>query len=1358
MRILALALALSLAPAPAKVTAIRDATVVVGPLLTIPNGTVVLRDGLIESVGPDPTVPAGAEVIDGKGLVVYAGFIDARTRLGLPDTKRPPEAQKLAEGEKPDFMREAPPFMEQANRKGLRPELDAAELVALSEADLKAAHRAGFAVAVTAAGDEYLSGRAVAVTLSGAARRNALLKAKVGLHASFRTYGTGYPGTTMGAIAHLRQTFLDAQHYARVWAAHQPGRPRPAIDPALEALQPVLRGELPVFFEADGEREILRAIALSEEFGFKLTVVGGAEAYRLAPTLRGKGIPVVLGLRLPKDPPKKADEDEPEKLKRERERLREEQTRCAFALFQARVPFCFSSASVPAGDVLGNLQKLVERGLPADAALAALTTSPARLLGLSATHGTLQRGKAANLTVLTAPIGDKKARVRYVFADGAKFEYDPKKPAGGKPEIEIAGKYRFTARAPQGPFEGTLEIKQSGADLEGTISTPAGDAPIRGTVDGKSFEFSFTQRIQERSVEFSVKGEKKGEGLAGNVTGPLGEAEWTAAPEEEQAIGFAGQDTLSDGDVEIDADRVPKTKTGGNVLIRNATILTVSDAGTIEGGSILVRDGKIASVGRTVPESGGATVIDAKGLYVIPGIIDCHSHIANEGGLNEFTQSVSPEVRVRDVLDPRDVAIWRASAGGVTAANILHGSANAIGGQNAVIKLRTGRAPADLLFHDAPRGVKFALGENPKQSNFTQNRGKRFPNTRMGVEAVFRRAFTEARAYEKSLREDPLARRDLRLEALLQILKGEILVHCHCYRADEILMILQVAKDFGFRVASLQHVLEGYRVAPEIAAAGAGASTFSDWWSYKIEAYEAIPHNAALMTQAGVCVSVNSDSHEQIRHLNVEAAKAVKYGGLSEREALALVTLNPARQLGVDRFAGSIEVGKDADLAVYNGHPLSSYSRCVMTFVEGEVAFEDREAPSRATGEFRLEKRPRRAPAPLPEGEAFAIANARIHPVTAAPFHGTIVIRNGKIAALGPGVSAPPDATQVDGTGLSVYPGMIDASTNVGLTEIGSVAGTRDEGEIGGLQPDLRAIAAVNPHSELVAVTRANGITAVLAAPGDGLIAGQSAVIRLDGWTPREMAVEEVFALHVAFPSRPRGEEARPEDDKPLKELRGIFEAAKRHDGKERDLRLEALKPYARGERPVVFHADAAADIRGALKFAEELGLRPVISGGREAWKTASLLARKKVPVILAGVMAMPARDHDPYWAAFSNAARLSAAGVKFAISADEKFSGNSRNTPYHAAWAAAYGLDRDEALKAVTIYPAEILGVADRIGSLEVGKSADLIVTTGDPLEVVTDVVYVFIAGRPVSLESKHTRSYDKFRARIEPPQRRNR
>ena len=402
------------------------------------------------------------------------------------------------------------------------------------------------------------------------------------------------------------------------------------------------------------------------------------------------------------------------------------------------------------------------------------------------------------------------------------------------------------------------------------------------------------------------------------------------------------------------------------ILIQNATVLTVTH-GTIEHGSILIRDGKIAEVGQSIKAPKDAQVIDAAGQFVIPGIIDCHSHIAAES-INEGSVSVSSMVTMEEVLNPEDIDIYRDLAGGVTAANILHGSANSIGGQTLVIKLRWGLPASKLPFEGAMPGIKFALGENPKRSNFSiPGQPRRYPATRMGVEETIRGAFSEARDYKKTWDDYNKRvnsgekniippRKDRRLEPLVEVLEGKRYVHSHCYREDEILMLLRVAKEFGFKVRTFQHVLEGYKVADELAAAGVGASTFSDWWAYKVEAYDAIPYNAALMTRRGVIVSINSDDAEEATHLNQEAAKSMKFGGLSHDEALKLVTLNPAIQLGIDKRVGSIDVGKDADLAIYNHDPLSAYAVVQKTIIDGRVYF-DRERDKAGRAELEKEKK-----------------------------------------------------------------------------------------------------------------------------------------------------------------------------------------------------------------------------------------------------------------------------------------------------------------------------------------------------------------------------------------------------------------
>jgi len=405
-----------------------------------------------------------------------------------------------------------------------------------------------------------------------------------------------------------------------------------------------------------------------------------------------------------------------------------------------------------------------------------------------------------------------------------------------------------------------------------------------------------------------------------------------------------------------------------DIVIQNGTVLTITK-GTFHG-SVVIRDGKIADAGEKVMVPPGANIIDAGGQFVMPGLIDCHSHIAADS-INEGSVAVSSMVGIEDVLNPDSIAIYRALAGGITTANILHGSANPIGGKCMVIKTRWGKDAQGIRFEGAMPGIKFALGENVKRSGnppttfgVTAPASARYPATRMGTEDVIREAFTEARAYQKEIRDYQARlerheqavppRRDLKLEALVEVLEGRRYVHAHCYRADEILMLLRVADEFGVHIRTLQHVLEGYKVAKEIAAHGAGASTFSDWWAYKVEAFDAIPHNAAIMTRKGVLVSLNSDDAELMRRLNTEAAKTLKYGGLNETEALSLVTINPAKQLGIDKRVGSIEAGKDADIVIYDRHPLSNFAKVQKVLIDGQVYFDrDTDVSERAAKDAR---------------------------------------------------------------------------------------------------------------------------------------------------------------------------------------------------------------------------------------------------------------------------------------------------------------------------------------------------------------------------------------------------------------------
>jgi imidazolonepropionase-like amidohydrolase len=1309
-----------------RVFALRDARVVIEPGKVLERATVVIRDGLIEAVGPDVKAPADALVMDCKGLTVYAGFVDAMSNWGFDPALRRSEIGAPAVE---DLASEALAATKPDNRKGMTPEFQVSTALR-DEEQADAWRRAGFTAHLIAPDGGFIVGQSALVSLSGLQSREALLRAPVAMHLSFRSVpGTDYPRVLMGNVAYVRQTLLDAGLYHRMWNAFEKaGRAgkRPPLDPALADLGPVRAGKMPMVFEADTKDEIHRALDFAAEFKLQPILYGASQAWKAAARIKQQQVPVLLRLNFddkprptmrgrgrpasppanrpanrPGNPPAdvplnpfaqpEPDPDEalPQRVKEDRDRINKEEMHNAAELCKQGIRFAIATqgqtGDKPADKFRDNLRKAIAEGLSPEAALQALTIDAARILGVEKQIGTVEKGKAAHLIVTDGDFQNEKTQIRYVFADGIRFVYEPEK-------------------------------KQEEARKPDATKKPD----------------------EKKKAAEAKKPEKKTD------------AEYAA---------------------ELESDRKPKIKTGGNVLIRGATILTVVN-GTHPKTDLLVRDGKIAKIGQNLQAPAGVIVLDAEGMFVMPGIIDTHCHFAISGGVNEFSLSVVPEVRVRDVIDSDDVQIYRALAGGVTTARLLHGSANVIGGQDAVIKLKYGEPASKLLIADAPRGVKFALGENVKRTD------GRFPNSRLGVEAVLVRAFTEAQEYQrvwdeykKSNRSGPEPRRDLRLEALADVLKGDLKVHCHSYRADEILMLLRVADRFGFKIKSLQHVLEGYKIAAEIADHGASCSSFADWWAYKIEAFDAIPFNAALLHEAGVSVCLKSDSNELMRHLFQEAAKVIKYGGMSETEALKTITLNGAKQLGLESRIGSIEVGKDADLAIFNGHPLNSYSRPEMTLVEGEVYFQrsDRLKPVEAAVAGPAAPASPLAPIARNSDGTYILYDVTVHPANAAPIeHASVVITKGKIDSIdASAVHNIPGATAIQAKGAHLYPGMIDAATVIGLTELGSARETHDYSEGGDFQPDLRASIAVNPDSELIPVTRANGVLTVLTRPTGSLIAGQSALINLAGWVPKEMAVADPVALHIDFPTaRPffsidpnvpnvGRAVAKKQREEKLRRLKELFQQAIAYDDAHKQAphhpanpRLAALVPYARGQKPVVIQANRRDDILEALKLADELKLKMILSGGIDAWKLPGELKKRDVPVIVGPVMTLPQERFDPFDGPYACAARLHEAGVRFCIRSGGTM--NTRNLPYEAAMAVSYGLPPEEGLKAVTLYPAQILGVADQLGSIETGKRANLVLTNGDILQASTQVLALFIDGKPLEPTSKHTRLYERYRERL--------
>ena len=863
-------------PAPPPFYAIQGVRVEVGDGTVIERATVVIENGTITAVGSDAAIPAHARVIDGEGLTVFPGLIDAMGSLPQPGRGGGgPAAGGPAPGgprRRPDANSPLPRGPE--DRPQTTPWKRAADDLALDAEAVEAWRKAGFTAVAARAGQGLFPGRLSLVRFGepGADPEHQVVAPELAQMVSFDTGGGfgSYPGALMGKIAYLRQVLLDAGHYVAAVASYEAdpaGWRRPDFDRTLAPLAATVAGNERILLPGSSAAEIERALRLGEEFGLDSIIYGGQEAYRLAGELAAAGVPVLVDVDWPEALPERERDPDADRPLRQilHERLAPS---TPVELAEAGAQFAFSSGGAKSADeFLAGVRRAVEGGLEPGRALTALTRDAAATYGLEDRIGTVAEGLAADLVLADGYPWQESVRVAAVFVDGRRYA------------------------ASDGDDAGAAEGEEGEEGEEGAKDAPA---PLR------------LAEVAERY-----------EAVAGDSTVPM-----TGPYRQDDVLAIVG-----------------------------GTVLTMAGE-TIENGAVVVRDGRVAAVGRRVRPPRDAHVIDAAGRYVVPGIIDAHSHIAAEGGINEGSLAVTSMVRIADVVDPTDIGIYRALAGGVTTINVLHGSANPIGGQNQVLKLRWGQDADGMRFEGAPPGIKFALGENPKRSRSFGQGPRRYPATRMGVLDVIRQAFTEAAEYQAAWarhreaeaageRSRPPAR-DLELEALVEILEGRRLVHAHSYRADEILQLLRLAEELGFRIATLQHVLEGYRVADEIAAHGAGASTFSDWWAYKVEAYEAIPYNAALMTDRGVVVSINSDDAEEMRHLNHEAAKAVKWGGLSDEQALALVTINPAKQLRIDDRVGSIEVGKDADLVIYDGHPLSSYAVVQTTLVDGKVYF-DRE-------------------------------------------------------------------------------------------------------------------------------------------------------------------------------------------------------------------------------------------------------------------------------------------------------------------------------------------------------------------------------------------------------------------------------
>lgn len=946
---------------------LTNATVVLRPGKVLENASILIDEQAIVDVGNEVDPPAGAERIDCSGKTIYPAFIDG---FGEIDVDENPN----------DGVGHWNGYVLPRRR---------ASAAVRNVGQANDYRKQGIAIRLIAPRGGIIKGRSCLVLLDQSSR-GSLIGDDVAQHAELSIprdrRRDSYPNSPMGAVALLRQTLLDADWYvraAKAWQAN-PKLQRPVRNDDLARIaEDCSAGRF--VFDAPNERMAIRARDLAREFSLDAILRGSGREYRDLATIASAAMPILVPVDFPKAPDvtseaAAADVDlrtlmhwhfAPENPKR---------------LAEANATICFTTDGLDNGKAfLDNVRQAVDRGLPADDALTAMTTAPAKLFQIDHLVGEIQPGLLANLVITDGDLFAEKTKLLETWVAGKRFEHSPtpsESPFAGDwdGELAIAGTkvpLRMVLKQDKQKWSGKFvrnDREEKSAKSSDASEEEKSDQPehadfkdlthaidrVTAWVDLSKLDEGFPNGPSRLTIVAVHRSAESVPSLITTVTlvdGTSIEPRWKRL------------DSPVDQSKEKEPAKPPKPKTfrslaeiavnyplGGYgvtetiptepaVLFRGATVWTSGPQGTLKNADVLIVDGKIREVGEKLQPPKNCKVIDVKGKHLSAGLIDCHSHMATDGGVNESGQAVTAEVRVGDFVDNSDIHLYRQLAGGLTSSNILHGSANPIGGQNQVIKLRWGDSMQELKFASAPEGIKFALGENVKRSN-RRERSTRYPGSRMGVPEIMRDRFLAAleytqahQRYRQGIRKELPPRRDLELEAIAEILQHDRWIHCHSYRQDEIVALLDLLDEYEITIGTLQHILEGYKVADRMREHGAMASSFSDWWAYKFEVYDAIPDNGAIMHEQGLIVSFNSDDRELARHLNTEAAKAMKYGGVPAEEALKFVTLNPAKQLRIDDRVGSIEAGKDADLVVWSGPPLSTLSRCEQTWVDGRLMF-----------------------------------------------------------------------------------------------------------------------------------------------------------------------------------------------------------------------------------------------------------------------------------------------------------------------------------------------------------------------------------------------------------------------------------
>ena len=912
---------------------LEHATIYISPEKTISNATLIIKDDKIIDAGKNVKIPKGAVLIDCKGKTILPAFIELNSSIGLPELKRKPWSGR------PQYetSKEGSFYWNEA----IHPEIITSPTYSNNQKENDKLIQMGFGFALTHQNDGIAQGEGVFVALND--EKSTILPSSISSFYSFRKGNSrqAYPSSQMGAIALLRQTYYDAQWYENN---------REKANISLDNILKQMKGTQ--FFQTYDKLEILRAEKVAKEFGLNYNYIGAGNEYGILNDLKELKGSIILPINFPKafdvKNPYIARQIPLKELK-----SWEMAPKNPMILRREGIDICISSMQhSKANEFWKHLRLAIENGLSEEDALKALTVQPAILTGTDQITGTLEKGKLASFIIYDQNPFQEKAIILESWILGKRKKHKE------RVNHQLIGKYNLIVAGKKFPFEikgdskkYTGKIHYSVVNKDGIEKDTTVDLSVLSTGYNVTLHFNVFDKNWSGSVNLQGKTNDKFGIFEGEGMIPTGEwVKWSAIKNKKtnpkkDSKKITEKDTtfqLWFPNMAYGFEELPEERP---IVIKNATIWTNEDEGIIENASLVIRNGKITHIGawnhRTPVNS---IVIDAKGKHVTSGIIDEHSHIAISRGVNESGQAISAEVRIGDVLNPEDINIYRQLSGGVTASQLLHGSANPIGGQAAFIKLRWGANAEGLKIKDVDPFIKFALGENVKQSNWGSQNNIRFPQTRMGVEQLYFDAFLRAQNYEtlwkehhKSGKNKP--RVDLELETLSEILQSNRFITCHSYIQSEINMLMHVADTFGFTINTFTHILEGYKVADLMVKHGVGGSTFSDWWAYKYEVNDAIPYNAALMAEQGIIVAINSDDAEMGRRLNQEAAKGIKYGGMTEIEAWKMVTLNPAKLLHVDDRMGSLKIGKDADVVIWTNNPLSILAVVEYTIVDGVILY-----------------------------------------------------------------------------------------------------------------------------------------------------------------------------------------------------------------------------------------------------------------------------------------------------------------------------------------------------------------------------------------------------------------------------------